>query len=217
MVPRKRSMHSSSKRALAGGAQAAHRAGVAGDVLLVLALELLHEVVHHPVVEVLAAQVRVAGGRLDLEDALLNREERDVEGAAAQVEDEDVALRAGLLVQAVRDRRRGRLVDDAQHVEAGNRARILGRGALGVVEVGGHGDDGARHLLAEERLGNLLHLDENHGGDLLGEELLVLALVLDLDRGAVAVLLDHAEGKCFMSDWVAESVNRRSMRRLASK
>merc|ERR1719197_2282162 len=75
-------------RTLAGGAEAAHGARVAGDVLLVLALELLDEVVDGAVVKVLAAQVRVARGRLDLEDALLNREERHVEGAAAEVEDE---------------------------------------------------------------------------------------------------------------------------------
>ena len=35
---------------------------VASDVLLMLALELVHEVGHHPVVEVLAAQVSVSGG-----------------------------------------------------------------------------------------------------------------------------------------------------------
>merc|ERR1719160_758839 len=117
-------------RTLAGGAEAAHGARVAGDVLLVLliglggggvrgsvggvlrgsvgcvlrcmhaaylALELLDEVVDGAVVEVLAAQVRVARGRLDLEDALLNREERHIEGAAAEVEDEHVALRRRLL------------------------------------------------------------------------------------------------------------------------
>ena len=39
---------------------------VAGDVLLVLPLKLVHEVRHHSVVKVLSAQVRVAGGRFDL-------------------------------------------------------------------------------------------------------------------------------------------------------
>jgi hypothetical protein len=49
-------------------------------------------VVHEALVEILAAEVGVARGGLDLEDALLDGEERDVEGAAAEVEDEDVLL-----------------------------------------------------------------------------------------------------------------------------
>merc|ERR1719473_1856053 len=119
-------------RALARGAQASERALVVLHVLLELALELLEEVVDHAVVEVLAAEVRVARGRLDLEDALLDREERDVERAAAEVEDEHVLLVA-LLVETVRDRGRGRLVDDAQHVEPRDRAGVLRRLALRVV------------------------------------------------------------------------------------
>merc|ERR1719217_87378 len=173
--------------ALAGGAQSAHRTGVARDVFLVLALELRNEVVHHAVVKVLTTQMRVAGSRLDLKDALLDGEERHIESAAAKVKNQYVALCTGLLVEAVRDRRRGWLVDDAQAVEASNGGSILGRGALRVVEVGGDGDDGARDILAEVRLGDFLHLDEHHSGDLFGEELLILALVLDLDRWAVTV------------------------------
>jgi hypothetical protein len=66
--------------------QPAQGARVAADVLLVLALELLEEVVH-------------------LEDALLNGEQRHIERAATKVEDEHVLLAraAGLLVEAVGD------------------------------------------------------------------------------------------------------------------
>ena len=52
---------------------------------------------------------------------------------------------------------------------------------LRVVEVGGDGDDGIWDLLAEVGFGGLAHLGEDHGGDLLGEEGLLLTLVLDLD------------------------------------
>jgi hypothetical protein len=60
--------------------------------------------------------VVVTRGRLDLEDAVADLEHGHVERAAAEVEDEDRLV--GLLVEAVGERRRGRLVDDALDVEA---------------------------------------------------------------------------------------------------
>ena len=90
----------------------------------------------------------VAVGRLDLEHAVADLEHGHVEGAAAEVEHED-RLVFGALVEAVGERGRGRLVDDAQHLEAGDRAGFLGGGALGVVEVRGDGDDGLGDGVAE--------------------------------------------------------------------
>mmetsp|Transcript_6588 Transcript_6588/g.17841 ORF Transcript_6588/g.17841 Transcript_6588/m.17841 type:complete len:707 (-) Transcript_6588:24-2144(-) len=183
--------------ALARGAEAAEGAGVAGDVLLVLALEFLDEVVHEALVKVLTAEVGVTRGGLDLEDALLDGEEGDVKGTAAEVKDEHVALRAAvlvLLVEAVRDRRRGGLVDDAHAVDTRDHRGILGRLALGIVEVRRDGDDSVLDLLAEVRLGDLLHLDEDHRGDLLGAELLLFAVELDGDHGLVRLAGDDFVG-----------------------
>mmetsp|Transcript_26677 Transcript_26677/g.85625 ORF Transcript_26677/g.85625 Transcript_26677/m.85625 type:complete len:172 (+) Transcript_26677:725-1240(+) len=112
----------------------------------------------------------LTGSGLDLEDALLDSKEGHIEGATAKIEDHHIALAAGggaLLVQAVRDGRGGGLVNDAHAVEAGDDGGVLGSLALRVVEVGGHRDDSVLHLLAEEGLGDLLHLDEHHGRDLL--------------------------------------------------
>ena len=102
-------------------------------------LELVGQPVDDALVEVVAAQVRVAVGRLHLEDALAQFQDRDVERAAAQVIDGDALVL--LLVQPVGQRGGGRLVDDAQHLQAGDLARVLGRLALGVVEVRRDGDD----------------------------------------------------------------------------
>ena len=139
---------------------------VAAQVDALLLLELVGEIVDEPHVEVFAAEEGVAVGRLHLEHAVADLEDRHVEGAAAEVIDRDQA--GLLLVEAVGERRRGRLVDDAQHLEAGDLAGVLGGLALGVVEVGGNGDDGLGDLLAEVRLRGLLHLLQHEGGDLGG-------------------------------------------------
>jgi hypothetical protein len=102
-------------------------------------LELADQVIHHALVEVIAAQEGVAAGRAHLEDAIAHIEDRDIEGAAAQVvHGDDFVL---LLVQPVGQRRSGRLVDDAQHFQPGDLAGVFGGVALGIVEVSRHGDD----------------------------------------------------------------------------
>ena len=159
----------------------------AAQVDALLLLELVGHVVDDPLVEVLAAQEGVAVGRLDLEDPVAELEDGDVEGAAAEVEDGDLLVL--LLVQAVGQRRGGRLVDDAQHVEAGDLAGVLGRLALGVVEVGRNGDDRVGDLLAQVVLGGLLHLLQHHGRDLRRAVL----FAPDLDPGVAVVGLDDLE------------------------
>ena len=99
-------------------------------------------------VEVVAAERRVAAGGDDLEHALRQPQQRDVEGAAAEVVDRVEALAA--VVQPVGDGRRGRLVDQAQHVQAGQLRGVLGRLALRVVEVGRHGDHRAEQVVASK-------------------------------------------------------------------
>ena len=52
------------------------------------------------VVKVLSSQVGVSGGGLDLKHALIDGENRDIEGSTTQIEDEDVLLAScALLVQ----------------------------------------------------------------------------------------------------------------------
>ncbi len=122
---------------------------------------LLAERVQQPVddamVEVLTAEERVPRRRLDLEDPLAELQDRDVEGAAAEVVDGDLARR-GPLVHAVGQRRRRRLVDDA--------AGVLGRLPLRVVEVRGDGDDRLADLGSEVILGQLPQMLEQEGTEL---------------------------------------------------
>ena len=132
----------------------------------------------HPVddalIEIVAAKMRVAVGGLHLDDALAHFEDRHVERAAAEVVDGDRFVL--LLVEAVGQRRRGRLVDDAQDVQAGDLAGVLGGLPLRVVEVRRHRDDRVGDLLAEVVLGRGLQLLQHHRGD-LGRRVLLAAHV----------------------------------------
>merc|ERR1719353_2273850 len=166
-----------------------HLGGVLAGEGALDALDLLAELLHDALVEVLATQVRVAVGGEHLEDAVVDGKKRHVERTAAEVEDENVLL-ATLLVQAVRDSGGGGLVDDAHDVEARDGAGVLGGLALRVVEIRGHGNDGVGDGAAEVGLGDLLHLLQDHGGDLLGGVDLLLALGGDLDVGLAALVDD---------------------------
>jgi len=165
----------------------------------VVALERLDQPVDDALVPVVTAEVGVAVGGLDLEDALTDVEQGHVEGAAAEVEHQDRLVLA-LLVEAVGQGGGGGLVDDAQDLEAGDLARLLGGGALGVVEVGGDGDDGLGHRVAEVGLGVGLQLHQHPGGDLLG----LVALAVDVDGPARAhVALDRADRAVGVGDGLA--------------
>ena len=60
----------------------------------------------------------------------------------------------------------------------------------GGTRTGRDGDNSVGDLLAEVRLSGLLHLRQNHGGDLLGGEGLEVALVVNLDDGLAGLLND---------------------------
>ena len=119
---------------------------------------------------------------------------RHIVGAASKIEDENVALGGSLLlVKTISDGGSGGLVDDTETVETSDDTRVLGGLPLGVVEVGGDGDDGILDLCTEISLSSLLHLGEDHGGDLLRGESLGLVLVLDLELG-LGGFINHGEG-----------------------
>ncbi len=98
-------------------------------------------------VEIVAAQRRVAVGGEHFEHALGQFQDGNIECAAAQVIHRIDAF--GGVIQPVGDGGGGRFVQQAQHVEPGQFRRILGGLALCIVKVGGHGDDRADQFAAE--------------------------------------------------------------------
>ena len=132
----------------------------------------------------------VTGGRADLHDTVADLQQRHVERAATEVEDQD-GLFLLTLVQAVSQCGRGRLVDDPQHVQAGDLAGLLGGLTLGVVEVRGHGDHRVGDVLTEVAFRVALQLLQNAGADLLRG----VVLSVDLHRPVGAhVPFDRTNG-----------------------
>merc|ERR1711977_814766 len=159
------------------------------------ALEVGLEVVEESVVKVLTTKVGVTSGGLDGEDTTSDGQDRDIESTTSEIEDENGALLLVLVVggiETVGDGGGGGLVDDSEDVEASDGTGVLGGQTLGVVEVGGDGDDGLLDLLADLGLSGLLELAQDHGGDLGGGELPLLAEVVDRDVWG-AVLVDDLE------------------------
>ncbi len=179
---------------LGGLAQTLQGHLVLAQVHAVAGLELLDQVVDDALVPVVTTEVVVTVGGLHLDDTVADLQQRDVERTATEVEDEDGLV---VLVEAVRQGGRGGLVDDAQHVQAGDLTGLLRGLALGVVEVRRDGDDRVGHLLAQVGLCVPLQLLEHEGADLLRVE--GLPVELDLPVGA-HVPLDRANGPVHVGD-----------------
>ena len=137
---------------------------VLAQVDVVLFLELIDEPVHDPLVDVIAAQVCVAVRGLDFDHPAAHFQHGNVERAAAQVVHRDRFV--ALLVQAVGQRCRRRLVDNAHHFHTGDFACLLGGLALGVVEVRRDGDHGLGDLFPEKIFRRGFQLRQDHGGNL---------------------------------------------------
>ena len=146
-----------------GFADGLHGFRVAAKVEAEVAANIVQGDGDEQVVDVVAAEMRVAVGGDDFEDSVMQFQNGDVESAAAEIVDGDNAVL--LFVEAVGERCGGRFVDQAQHFEAGDAARVFCGLALRVVEVGGNGDDCFRNRSAEETLGAALELAQNESGN----------------------------------------------------
>ena len=113
----------------------------------------------HDFGKIVAAETAVAGGGADLHDALVFVEDGNVEGAAAEVEHQILAL--GGVREAMGQGRRGRLVDQPLDLQARQPARIDRRLALVIVEIGRDGNDHFGHRRLEIGFGILLERAEH--------------------------------------------------------
>ena len=180
-----------------------------GDLVLrqIDALSLLefgNQIVHDSLVEVVAAQMGVAGSGQNLDNAVADVQNGHIEGAAAQVVNHDLLL--GFLVEAVSQSGCGRLVDDTLHVKTRDLTGVLRCLTLCVGEVSGDGDDGFGNALTQISLGVRLQLLQDHGADLLrgvalavdGDVIIFTHVTLDGRHGAVSV--GHGLTLCHLTD-----------------
>ena len=150
---------------LRGFEQSLQRLRILTQIDVLRALEFVGEVVHYASVEVVAAQVGVAGRGTNLDYPLSDVQQAHIEGSAAEVEDQYGFM--GLFVHAVRECRSGRFVDNPQNLEACDTAGVLGGVSLRVVEVGRNSDDRFLHLLTEELARVVDELAQHESADLL--------------------------------------------------
>ncbi len=184
--------------------QALKGLGVFAKVEVVLFLELVGQPVDDVLVEVVAAQVGVAGGGLDFEHAVAEFQDGHVEGAAAQVEDQHGFV--ALALQPVGERGGGGFVDDAQHVETRDFTGLTGGLALRVVEVGRNRDHDVLDLLAELGRGVVDQFTQHFGADLLGGQ--VLAVDFDTHAAAGAFLDFEGAAGGFLAHFVPTAANK---------
>ena len=125
---------------------------------------------HHPVgqrcVIVVAPQGRIATRGNHLEHTLRQAQDRNIEGTAAQVIHRVHTL-AGI-VQPVGNGSGSGFVDKAQQIDACQLGCILGRLALGIVEVRRHRDDSAVQIIVEGVFGPVAQRCQDLGADLYG-------------------------------------------------
>ena len=98
--------------------------------------------------EILAAQEPSPDEAQDLDHPFEHLDDRHVERSPTQIEHHD-ALFLLRLVKAVGDRRGGRFVENSQHVQPGDAARLNRGLPLMLVEIRGHRDDGLLDRLAQ--------------------------------------------------------------------
>src|SRR5262245_37564502 len=132
---------------------------VVPQIYALLALELIGQVIHKPHIEVFAAEESVSISGFDLEYTIADVENGYIERTATEIVDRNLALL--LLLKSIGKRRSGRLIDNAQDLEASNLAGIFGGLSLRIVEIRRNRDDRLRHFLTKIRLGCFLHLLQN--------------------------------------------------------
>src|SRR6201999_81937 len=163
------------------------RLRILAQIDVVLALELISQIIHQPAIEVVTTQMGITRGGANLDHPVTDVEKADIERAAAEIEDEHGLV--ALLVQPVGQRRGGGLIDDAQNIQPGDPAGILGGVSLRVVEIRRNGDHRFLDPLTEELARIVNEFAQHLRADLLRR----ILLAAHFEPGGATVALDDVE------------------------
>ena len=117
-------------------------------------------------IPVVAAELGVSAGGLDVKDAIGDTQHRHIEGAASQVEHQHPF--DGAAIEAIGQGCSGGFVEDPLHADAGEASGIAGGLALGIVEIGRHGDHRRLDRLAQVGGGVIDELAQQAGDQFFG-------------------------------------------------
>ena len=138
---------------------------VVAKIYTVLFLEFSNHVICDLLVEVITTQMVVTCGSQNLDNAVTDLDDGNIEGTAAKVVYHDLLL--FLIVKAVCQCCSSRLVDDTFYIKSCDLTCILGCLSLCIVEVCRNSDNCLAYFLAQIVLCICFQLLQNHSGNLL--------------------------------------------------
>lgn len=97
--------------------------------------------VHDAVVEIFTSQMGVSGGCEHFEYATFDGEQRNVKGSSTEIVYKNSRL-GSILIETIGEGGGGGFIQDPQNIKTGNCTSVLGRSALGIVEIYGQGKYG---------------------------------------------------------------------------
>ncbi len=168
------------------------------QVLAVLLLELFGDVFQQAVIPVDAAQMDISVGGQHVEVSRRIFHNGRIERAASQIKNQD-GLGLGTVGQTDTQfvmppgkgqRGCGRFVDNVNHIQPADAARILGRLPPQVIEVVRHGNDRIADLFPQFFFGVLFQFFQNQRGQELGRNLSSIKGVIEIVFGFSHVPLD---------------------------
>src|SRR3989344_1313329 len=158
---------------LGGFFQTLERQRVFGQINSLGFFKFGRQMVYKYLVEIIAAQMRIAANRPDFHGVRAYLQDRNVESAAPEIVDCDFLIFSargrpsfGGPSNPVSQGGRGRFRQDSFHVKAGDFARGFGGGPLGIVKISWNSYQRLGDFLAELGFGVALQLSEHHGGEL---------------------------------------------------